>query len=100
MTEWCRGNQHRKVAKQHRDLVPKLHGHYQYYGITGNGRALHNFYEAARREWHRWLNRRSQRNNLTWERFQRMLQRYALPRPKIVHTYVMQRSLDLRSRMR
>jgi RNA-directed DNA polymerase len=100
VAEWFRGNRHRKVADQHRDLVPKLRGHYQYYGITGNGRALHSFYEAVRREWQHWLNRRSQRNNMTWERFEQMLRRYVLPRPRIVHAYVAQRSLDLRSRMR
>jgi group II intron reverse transcriptase/maturase len=98
--EWCRSNRHRKVADQHRNLVPKLRGHYQYYGLTGNGRALHSFYESVRREWQRWLNRRSQRNNMTWERFALLLQHYVLPRPRIVHTYATQRSLDLRSRMR
>lgn len=100
VTEWFRDNRHRKVTDQHRDLVPKLQGHYQYYGVTGNGRALKSFYEAVRREWQRWLNRRSQRNNMTWDRFVRMLQRYALPQPRIVHSYLTQRSLDLRSRMR
>ena len=100
VAEWFRGNRHRKVADQHRELVPKLRGHYQYYGITGNGGALHSFYEAVRREWQRWLNRRSQRNNMTWERFEQMLRRYVLPRPRIVHVYAAQRSLDLRSRMR
>lgn len=100
VAEWFRSNRHRKVADQHRDLVPKLRGHYQYYGITGNGRALHSFYESVRREWQRWLNRRSQRNNMTWERFEQMLRWYVLPRPRIVHAYAAQRSLDLRSRMR
>jgi group II intron reverse transcriptase/maturase len=100
VAEWCRINRHRKVADQHRDLVPKLRGHYQYYGITGNSRALSSFYEAVRRAWHRWLNRRSQRNHLTWERFEQMLQRYVLPRPKIIYAHAAQRSRDSRSRMR
>lgn len=100
VTEWCRANRHRKVTDQHRDLVPKLRGHYQYYGITGNGRALHSFHEAVRREWHRWLNRRSQRNNMTWDRFLQLVKHYVLPQPRILHAYGTQRSLDLRSRMR
>lgn len=100
VAEWCRSNRHRKVIDQHRELVPKLQGHYQYYGVTGNWRALHSFYESVRRQWHRWLNRRSQRNNMLWERFERMLRHYVLPRPKIVHAYVAQRSRDPRSRMR
>ncbi len=100
VAEWCRANRHRKVAHQHRDLIPKLRGHYQYYGITGNGRALHSFYEAVRREWHRWLNRRSQRNNMTWDRFLQLVKHYVLPQPRILHLYGTQRNLDLRSRMR
>jgi group II intron reverse transcriptase/maturase len=100
VAEWCRNNRHNKVADQHKELVPKLRGHYQYYGITGNWDALHRFHEAVRREWHRWLNRRSQRNNMVWERFERLLQRYVLPPPRIVHAYATQRIRDPRSRMR
>lgn len=43
-----RDNTHRKVVDQHGDLVPKLLGHYPYYAIIGNRRALYSFYEAAR----------------------------------------------------
>jgi RNA-directed DNA polymerase len=100
VAEWLRQNRNRKVADQHRELIPKLRGHYQYYGITGNWRALGSFYEAVRREWHRWLNRRSQRNTMVWESFEQLLRQYVLPRPKIVHSYVAQRTRDLRSRMR
>lgn len=101
VSEWCRENRHRHLAEQHRELVPKLKGHYQYYGITGNGRALKGFYEAVRRAWHRWLNRRSQRNNMRWERFRQMLSNdYVLPQPQIVHAYAAQQIRDPRSRMR
>lgn len=100
VAEWLRHNRNRKVIDQHRELIPKLRGHYQYYGITGNWRALNSFYEAVRREWHRWLNRRSQRNTMVWKSFERLLRQYVLPRPKIVHSYVTQRTRGLRSRMR
>lgn len=101
VSEWCRDHRHNQVAEQFRGLASKLRGHYQYYGLTGNGRALYSFYEAVRRQWHRWLNRRSQRNNMTWERFERLLQTYTLPKPLVVHSiYRPQRSRDSRSRMR
>ena len=100
VTEWLRSNRNRKVVDQHRELVPKLRGHYQYYGITGNWRALSAFYETVRRAWHRWLNRRSQRNTMVWESFEQLLRQYVLPRPKIVHSYLTQRTRGLRSRMR
>ena len=100
VTEWLRDNRNRKVIDQHRELIPKLRGHYQYYGITGNWRALSSFYETVRRAWHRWLNRRSQRNTMGWESFEQLLRQYVLPRPKIVHSYVAQQTRGLRSRMR
>jgi len=101
VSAWCRANRHRKVAEQFRGLVLKLRGHYQYYGITGNGRALRSFYESVRREWHRWLNRRSQRHTLTWRCFEELLQHYVLPAPIIVHSvYGAPRIHDPRSRMR
>lgn len=101
VSEWCRENRHDRVVEQFKALTSKLRGHYQYFGLTGNGRALKVFFNAARREWHRWLNRRSQRNTMTWDRFERLLQHYALPRPILIHSvYRAQRNRGPRSRMR
>jgi len=101
VSEWCRMNRHGQIAEQFSGLVLKLRGHYQYYGLTGNGRALRRFYNAVQREWHRWLNRRSQQHRMTWERFGRLLQHYVLPQPVVVHSvYRAQRIHDPRSRMR
>jgi group II intron reverse transcriptase/maturase len=101
VSEWCREHRHDPVIEQHRGLVAKLRGHYQYFGITGNGRALLGFYESVRRLWRRWLNRRSQRNTMTWERFAMLQQHCVLPRPVIATRSIdPQRIRDLRSRMR
>jgi group II intron reverse transcriptase/maturase len=101
VAKWCRTNRHLKVVEQFKVLASKLRGHYQYFGLTGNGRALKVFFNAVRREWHRWLNRRSQRNNMTWGRFEQLLQHYVLPQPTVVHSVSRtQRSRDPRSRMR
>ncbi len=101
VTEWCRANRHLDVAEQCKALVSKLRGHYQYFGLTGNGRSLKIYFNAVREEWHRWLNRRSQRNTMTWERFEKLAQHHALPKPILVHSvYGAQRSRDSRSRMR
>lgn len=98
---WCRLNRHRKIIDQFNGLVLKLRGHYQYYGVTGNGRALRRFFNAVQREWHRWLNRRSQQHSMTWERFGQLRQHYVLPQPVVVHSvYRAQRTRDSRSRMR
>jgi len=36
--EWCRTNRHLRVVEQFKALASKLRGHYQYFGLTGNGR--------------------------------------------------------------
>jgi group II intron reverse transcriptase/maturase len=85
--EWCKEHRHDPVKEQWRILGVKLKGHYQFYGITCNSRSLSSFYEAAKRSWHKWLNRRSRDKDMPWERYERLLQRYPLPRPRITHGY-------------
>jgi RNA-directed DNA polymerase len=64
-----------------------LKGHYGYFGIGGNFRRLVLLHHEVQRVWHRWLSRRSSKSYLRWERFERLLQRFALPSPRIVHRY-------------
>jgi len=100
VADWCRANRHRPVAEQHATLSQKVRGHYAYYGITGNGRALSNFLYAVGRCWRKWLNRRNRQREMDWDRFNRLLQRYPLPAVTIVHSvYAKQRNHGLRNRM-
>lgn len=86
ITEWCRGNCPRlKVRAQHAILKKKVQGHYAYYGITGNYRALADFCRGVEETWRKWLNRRSQRASMPWTRFKQLLRVYPLPPPRIVH---------------
>jgi hypothetical protein len=82
---WCRRHLHAPVAWQHAQLCQKLRGHYAYYGIRGNYRFLDAFYRQVTRIWRRWLHRRSHKARMNWERFNALLGRYVLPRPRIVH---------------
>jgi RNA-directed DNA polymerase len=84
---WCKNNRHLPVKEQHVKLRQKLHGHYGYYGITFNSRSIKGFYEQAKRSWYKWLNRRSRDKQMPWDRFNRLLERYPLPRPRIVHQF-------------
>jgi RNA-directed DNA polymerase len=84
--EWCRKNRHLPVEKQHKMLVKKLQGHDAYYGVTGNSLMLNRLRHEVKRVWRFWLNRRSQRARMTWERFHRLLERYPLPEARIVHS--------------
>jgi RNA-directed DNA polymerase len=90
ISEWCRRHRHLSVRQQHASLVRKLLGHNQYYGITGNFKALWRFSEAVKETWRKWLNRRSQRGGMHWARFQRLLSFYPLPRPRVAHSAVRQ----------
>jgi hypothetical protein len=67
-------------------LSQKVRGHYAYYGITNNGRALQGFLEAVKRCWRKWLDRRNRQSEMIWDRFNRLLKRYPLPPPRIVHS--------------
>lgn len=84
--DWCRKHRHAALYEQWQHLRAALRGHYGYYGITGNGRRLDRYCEAVKRLWRKWLGRRSNRRDLSWERFLRILQRYPLPPPRVVHS--------------
>ena len=84
--DWCRRNRHQPVAVQWAALRRKLLGHYAYYGITGNYRALGRFHWWVRATWYKWLCRRSPRARMTWDRFLRLCRRCPLPRPRIVQS--------------
>lgn len=86
IAQWCRRFRHLSVREQQQALNRKLQGHYAYYGVTGNARALARFLHEVGRTWRKWLGRRSQRACMTWERFNRLLQHYPLVPVCVVHS--------------
>ncbi len=86
MNQWLRHHRHVKIADQHRMLCRKLRGHFGYYGITGNSRSLVKFRWSVLLLWRKWLGRRSQRGDMFWDRYRRILARYPLPPPVAVHS--------------
>jgi len=86
VTHWLRVHRHEPVAWQHKQLVRKLRGHDNYYGIAGNSKSLSCFRHEVTRSWRKWLARRSNRARMTWERFQRVvLVRFPLPAPALTY---------------
>jgi group II intron reverse transcriptase/maturase len=75
---WCRDNRHLPISEQHKKLNEKLRGHYAYYGVTGNSRALTRFLHEVGPRWRRWLTRRNRLRSLSWEKFLAILSRYPL----------------------
>ena len=84
LNDWCRRQMHQPLAEQHASLSRRIRGHYNYFGINGNIRALTYLLHRAERVWHRHLRRRSQKaRRLSWEKFNRYLRVFPLPQPRI-----------------
>ena len=60
-----------------------LRGHYAYYGVTDNYRAIDRFGFQVRRILFKWLNRQGGRRPMNWEQFNLMAERFPFPRPRI-----------------
>jgi RNA-directed DNA polymerase len=86
IAQWCQRNRHQPIAEQHQALNQKLRGHYAYYGLTNNGRALARFRTAVTHLWRKWLARRDSGGPQPWSFFTRFFQRYELAHVKIVHS--------------
>jgi len=85
ITDYCKRNRHEPVGEQQWKLTLKMRGHYAYYGLTGNSRALDKFYYQCLLAWKKWLSRRNN-HTMAWERFLLLLERYPLPLPRVVHS--------------
>jgi RNA-directed DNA polymerase len=83
VTAWCRMHRHDSVRKQWTTLGRKVRGHFEYYGIAGNSRALANFRYWVQCAWIKWLDRRSTSTPLTWKRANLLLATYPLPPARI-----------------
>jgi len=66
-----------------RVIISKANGHYNYYGISGNFNSIKQFHEQTIQLTYKWLNRRSQKKSYNWSSFQKYLEKYPLPKPKL-----------------
>ncbi len=66
----------------------KLKGHYAYFAITFNNRVWA-YYHICIRILFKWLNRRSQKQSFTWEKFCARLGRFPIPRPYAAHKFAL-----------
>jgi group II intron reverse transcriptase/maturase len=76
-----------KTKEWWKTLIAKLRGHYQYYGVSENYKGIARFYTYAIKLVRKWMNRRSQKRKMNWERFNTYLEHYPLPKPRIVHSF-------------
>ena len=79
---WIKSNRNKTKARNlWEDTRAKLLGHYNYYGYFCNRRSLWHYYTAIMWSLFNWLNRRSQKQSFTWERFKHIASRQGLPTP-------------------
>lgn len=92
LRQQMRRRRHEPLALQHAWLCSVLEGHYRYYGVPLNYRAMACFRFQVESAWHRQLQRRGQKARWTSDKHHRLAQRFPLPRPRIHHPWP---SLDL-----
>ncbi|HIP25070.1 MAG TPA: group II intron reverse transcriptase/maturase [Archaeoglobus profundus] len=68
-------------------LKLKLQGHYEYYGISENYHSIMKFYKLAIKLAKKWMNRRSQKRTMSWDKMNSYLLLYPLPTPSIRHNF-------------
>ena len=81
--EWLKRNRVLPAKELMKKLNSKIQGHCNYYGVTGNRRAVGNFIDEVRSMLFKWMNRRSQKKSFNWEIYVRFLKDYPLPKAKV-----------------
>jgi group II intron reverse transcriptase/maturase len=88
LQELMRRIRHDTIRDQVGEINAALRGHYAYYGIAGNIRALLEVYRAVERYWRTMLCSRSWAGaHLTWDAFHQIKERTPLQRPKLQLPY-------------
>jgi hypothetical protein len=89
-----RRRRHEAVIETHAWLTQVLRGHYAYFGVPTNERALTRFRHHLQRAWYAQLERRSQRARRSVTEIKRFERRFPLLRPQIHHPWPEQRFAD------
>jgi RNA-directed DNA polymerase len=74
-----------KLVPLWKTFCSKLRGHIQYYGVSFNYEKIKAFIEEAERTFFKWINRRSQRPSMTWDKFSKFRNKYPPPALEIKH---------------
>lgn len=86
--KWLKENRNRyKLPELWKKIGQKMRGHFAYYGVSGNSQCIQKFDWLVRRLVFKWLNRRSQKSSMTWTEFRQYIERFPLPKPKIIHDF-------------
>ena len=81
-----RRRMHQPIPNQGLWLKQVVTGHFAYYAVPTNSRALSAFRHYVTDLWRRTLRRRSQKDGFTWERMTKLVDVW-LPQPRILHPW-------------
>jgi group II intron reverse transcriptase/maturase len=81
-----RRRMHQPIPEQGRWLRQVVTGHFAYYAVPTNSRALSAFRHHVTDLWRRTLRRRSQKDGFTWDRMTKLVDDW-LPQPRILHPW-------------
>jgi len=81
LTELIKKSRHMRTPLLIDKLTTKLRGHYNYFGAVGNYSSMIMIYDHAVEMLYKWLNRRSGRKSMTWEKLKRVIAYRALAKP-------------------
>jgi len=87
LQDQMRRMRHESIQEQVESLNQMLRGHYAYYGIAGNIRALRKVHRAVESYWRKMLSSRSWKGEIWWKQFQQITARFPLLRPKLYLPY-------------
>ena len=83
LRELMRDIRHHRIADQAKEINQVLRGHYAYYGLGGNHRALWKIYRFTERYWHKMLCSRSWKSYIPWEKFKVIKKHYPIQQPRL-----------------
>jgi RNA-directed DNA polymerase len=86
VNDWCREMRSQyKLRELWRRFSIKLAGHIQYYGVSFNSVRVSEFCKHAIQLFYKWINRRSQRKSITWDKFNLFMEKYPPPKARVCH---------------
>lgn len=82
--QWIKTNRHKADLKTlWGTFCSKIRGYVQYYGISHNVSWVEKFIRKATQIFFNWINRRSQKRSMSWEKFILFMKRFPLPEAKV-----------------
>jgi hypothetical protein len=87
LDQWCRRN--RDVARLNTlwdRFCIKLQGYMSYFSVSHNTAKVVDFIHKARQRFFKWVNRRSQRRSMSWEKFLLFERQFPPPPVRVMYT--------------